>query len=139
MSGGRDMSDAEIDCTLSRQDEILPSSGFAASVMDAVRREAAAPPPIPFPWKRALPVLALAMAAVMAVVVAGIAVFTQFGGAAGPSAVAVHSSSPSAILSSLTLNSLAKSANSVSGWTGLALLLSLISAKLSMRLAGVRS
>lgn len=37
------------------QEEILPSSGFAASVMEAVRREAAAPPPIPFPWKRALP------------------------------------------------------------------------------------
>jgi hypothetical protein len=37
------------------EDEILPSSGFAASVMEAVRREAAAPPPIPFPWKRALP------------------------------------------------------------------------------------
>jgi hypothetical protein len=37
------------------EEEILPSSGFAASVMDAVRREAAAPPPIPFPWKRALP------------------------------------------------------------------------------------
>jgi hypothetical protein len=37
------------------EEEILPSSGFTASVMDAVRREAAAPPPIPFPWKRALP------------------------------------------------------------------------------------
>ena len=37
------------------EEEILPSSGFAVSVMEAVRREAAAPPPIPFPWKRALP------------------------------------------------------------------------------------
>lgn len=37
------------------EEEILPSSGFAASVMEAVRREVAAPPPIPFPWKRALP------------------------------------------------------------------------------------
>ena len=34
----------EIDRILSREDEILPSSGFAVSVMDAVRREAAAPP-----------------------------------------------------------------------------------------------
>ena len=134
MSGGKHMSDAEIDHTLSRRDEILPSSGFAASVMDAVRMEAAAPPPIPFPWKRALPVLALALAAMVAVVVASIAVFTQFGGTTGPSSVALSSSSPSAIL-----NSLVKSANSVTGWTGLALLLSLISAKVSMRLAGVRS
>ena len=31
------------------EEEILPSSGFAASVMEAVRREAATPPPIPFP------------------------------------------------------------------------------------------
>ena len=38
-----------------QEEEILPSSGFAASVMEAVRREAAVPPPIPFPWKRALP------------------------------------------------------------------------------------
>ena len=47
--------EGEINRILSREDEILPSSGFAVSVMDAVRREAAAPPPIPFPWKRALP------------------------------------------------------------------------------------
>jgi len=33
--------------------------GFLASVMDRVREEAAAPPPIPFPWKRALPGMAL--------------------------------------------------------------------------------
>ena len=29
--------------------------GHAASVMDAVRREALTPPPLPFPWGRALP------------------------------------------------------------------------------------
>ena len=49
----------EMDRILSGEDEILPSSGFTVSVMDAVRREAAAPPPIPFPWKRALPGLVL--------------------------------------------------------------------------------
>ena len=32
--------DSEIDRLLSRNDEILPSSGFTVSVMDAVRREA---------------------------------------------------------------------------------------------------
>jgi hypothetical protein len=41
-------------------DEIIPTAGFTASVMDAVRREAAMPPPISFPWKRALPGLAVA-------------------------------------------------------------------------------
>ncbi len=52
--------EGEINRILSREDEILPSSGFTVSVMDAVRREAAAPPPIPFPWKRALPGLVAA-------------------------------------------------------------------------------
>lgn len=51
------------------EEEILPSSGFAASVMEAVRREAAAPPPIPFPWKRALPGAVLAAVTLVAILV----------------------------------------------------------------------
>jgi hypothetical protein len=49
------------------EEEILPSSGFAASVMEVVRREAAAPPPIPFPWKRALPGAVFAAATLIAI------------------------------------------------------------------------
>lgn len=49
------MSCDDLDRILSEEDDIVPSSGFASSVMDAVRREATASPPIPFPWKRALP------------------------------------------------------------------------------------
>jgi hypothetical protein len=49
-----------IDRTLSSEGELVPSSGFLASVMDRVRGEAVAPPPIPFPWKRALPGILLA-------------------------------------------------------------------------------
>jgi len=57
----------DLDRVLLRETEIVPSSGFARSVMAAVRREAAAPPPIPFPWKRALPGLtAFAVAIVLA-------------------------------------------------------------------------
>ncbi|HXR40660.1 MAG TPA: hypothetical protein VN776_16270 [Terracidiphilus sp.] len=44
-----------IDEILFSEEEILPSSGFLAAVMERVEREASAPPPIPFPWKRALP------------------------------------------------------------------------------------
>ena len=51
------------------EEEILPSSGFATSVMDAVRREALAPPPIPFPWKRALPGMIFAGATLAVVLV----------------------------------------------------------------------
>jgi hypothetical protein len=61
------MSHDEIDRILSHEEELLPSSGFAASVMDAVRREAVLPP-IPFPWKRAMPGL---VAAAVTLVFAG--------------------------------------------------------------------
>ena len=45
----------DLDRVLSHEEDILPSSSFATSVMDAVRQEAAAPTPIRFPWMRALP------------------------------------------------------------------------------------
>jgi hypothetical protein len=48
-----------IDRILAADDQLVPSSGFLATVMERVREEAAAPPPIPFPWKRALPGLVL--------------------------------------------------------------------------------
>jgi hypothetical protein len=57
------MTHDELDRVLSRslsEEEIVPSSGFTASVMEAVRREATEPPPIPFPWRRALPGVAAA-------------------------------------------------------------------------------
>jgi hypothetical protein len=44
-----------LDKVLTAEEELAPSSGFLASVMDRVREEAVAPPPIPFPWKRFLP------------------------------------------------------------------------------------
>jgi hypothetical protein len=63
----------ELDRILSKEEEVVPSSGFTASVMEAVRREASAPPAIPFPWLRALPgivvaVLTLAGVAVQVVI-----------------------------------------------------------------------
>lgn len=61
----------ELDRTFSRRDEIIPSSGFAASVMEAVQQESTASQPIPFPWLRALPVFA-ALAAVLVMLGIGI-------------------------------------------------------------------
>lgn len=46
---------AAMDHILASEDSLLPSSGFAAAVMVRVREEAAAPEPIPLPWKRILP------------------------------------------------------------------------------------
>ena len=41
----------KLDRILTAEEELVPSSGFVASVMERVREEAAAPEPIPFPWK----------------------------------------------------------------------------------------
>jgi hypothetical protein len=62
----------DLDRILSEQIGIEPSSGFVSGVMDAVRREASAPPPIAFPWLRAVPGLvagALGFVAMLVVVV----------------------------------------------------------------------
>ncbi len=50
-----EMQPTRVDRILSSEEAFVPSSGFLAAVMDRVEQEAAAPPPIPFPWKRALP------------------------------------------------------------------------------------
>ncbi|HEY1500760.1 MAG TPA: hypothetical protein VGF88_14360 [Acidobacteriaceae bacterium] len=61
---------ADVDRALfADHDSILPSSGFAASVMSAVQAEAAAPAPLAFPWKRALPGLAVGAVVVVTVIV----------------------------------------------------------------------
>jgi len=64
------MTDDELDRILSRTDDLEPSSGFTRNVMDAIRREASAPPPIPFPWKRALPGLVLCVLSLVGMFVA---------------------------------------------------------------------
>jgi hypothetical protein len=48
-------SSTQLDRILAEETPLVPSSGFLASVMERVHEEAAAPPPIPFPWKRAIP------------------------------------------------------------------------------------
>ena len=59
------LTEADLDRALSPAgDSILPSSGFALSVMAAVHEEAAALAPIPFPWKRAVPGLIAVVAAI---------------------------------------------------------------------------
>jgi hypothetical protein len=122
--------DDEINHILSREDEILPSSGFAVSVMDAVRREAAAPPPIPFPWKRALPGLVVAGLALVLILISVIAAIAQLGKATTPQfSMSMPPEMPS------IFNGGIKSAGI---WTVLALLVAFVSAKLSMRLGSGR-
>lgn len=59
------------------EDSIEPSSGFAASVMDAVRLAAAEPPPLPFPWGR----LAVGIAACVLLASAGTKLVAEADGA----------------------------------------------------------
>ena len=130
MPEGDKMDDAAMDRILSKQDEIQPSSGFAASVMEAVHREAAAPPPIPFPWKRALPLGALAAIALILTVVA--AVFAATHPSSGTLAPNLSLRPVHGLFSENGLGS-------ALAWTGVALLAAFVSVKLSMRLAGTRT
>jgi hypothetical protein len=118
----------ELNRILSREDEILPSSGFTGSVMDAVRREVAAPPPIPFPWKRAMAGLVVGGLALAMVLVAVIVALVQ----PGREAAAAQFSIPLPSALSLVLRG---SIESAAIWTVLALLLAFVSVKLSMRIA----
>ena len=55
----------DIDHILSNEKLVTPSPDFLASVMRAVRRQAAALPPLKFPWLRALPGILAMFAAIM--------------------------------------------------------------------------
>lgn len=57
-----------LDRILREEDSLLPSSGFAASVMDAIHVHAAEPAPIPFPWKLAVPGMAALAAGILVVI-----------------------------------------------------------------------
>jgi len=115
------MRDDDLDRILSSQQEIIPSSGFVDAVMDAVRRESEAPP-MPFPWKRALPGLFAACFTLVSVLVAAITPFTR-----GTPTRALPTG-----LSALDL--ILQAWQTIGGnWIALALIVSLASVKLSMR------
>ena len=126
------MRDHELDRILSAEDDLVPSSGFVGSVMDRVRLEASAPAPIPFPWKRAIPGLLLCILSLLAMCV------TAF---LRPGPHAIHEAPVASTFVRLTtdLGGLLTAAN-VGGlyWIILALVLTLASVKLSLRLIGSR-
>ena len=119
---GNKMDRNEIDRILATEEELIPSSGFLASVMENVREEAAAPPPIPFPWVRAVPGMILAA------------------GVLGWGAVElIRSGLPALREVSLTPPHLSAAVTrplEEAGWVALALGVSLLSWLLSRRLAG---
>jgi hypothetical protein len=118
----------DLDRILSKEQEIIPSSGFVNSVMDSVRREALTSAPIPFPWTRALPGLAS--------VVVSLGLLLIVGGAAVTRGVAAQSQ-PLAL--PFAYHRILEAPRTIeAGWIVLALLLSLASAKLSIRLTTLR-
>jgi hypothetical protein len=112
---------------LATEEELVPSSGFVVSVMERVQEEAAAPPPIPFPWKLAVPAILL---------VAG--VFAWGTNELLRRGVAEHGlpELPALTLSSVHLTSSAVHSLEEAGWVALALVASLLSCLLARRLAG---
>ena len=62
------MNPDDLDRVLAGEGDIVPSSGFVSSVMDAVTAEVTAPS-LSFPWKRAWP-LAVGLAAALAWLIA---------------------------------------------------------------------
>jgi hypothetical protein len=139
---GGTMNDLAIDRILSTQADIQPSSGFSASVMSAVRVEATVPPPIPFPWKRAFPIVLLAGATLtvllILLLIAGVEAVVQ------PSTQAMTPQLSQFLEFSTSLQSAfspAAHANVASAlaWVGLALALTFASVRLSMRIGAGRA
>jgi hypothetical protein len=122
------MTNDELDRILSQslaEEEIVPSSGFTASVMEAVQREATTPPPIPFPWKRAA----------LGLVAAGLTLVWVLVELVSKVVHETATPTPSATSTSIG-NLLQRVVNVDPGWLALAatLAVSLVSIVLSMRL-----
>jgi len=112
----------ELDRILAGEEPVTPSVGFVTSVMAAVRREAEAPPPIPFPWRRL--VTGLTVCVVLAVGVTLLYVFS--GRPILASTVPWTPQFGDSVLRGASIRAL------------LALLTSLITVRWSLRLAGYR-
>ncbi len=129
------MNDHELDQILTERDEIVPSSGFVASVMEAVQQEAAAPAPIPFPWKWALPGLIVSVAMAMGMIGRWLYSGARVSHSVHPVATGLPMET---FASSLPQVHIAVSTLVALEWSALALLVSFAAAWFSMRIAGVR-
>ncbi len=129
------MNENDLDRILSEREEIVPSSGFTASVMEAVQQEAAMPAPIPFPWKWALPGLAVSVLLVVGLIVRWIFSGIRAGNSVGSATAALPAGNLFAMLphGQITASTLV-----ALEWSALALLVSLVTIWFSMRIAMVK-
>ncbi|HEY5254460.1 MAG TPA: hypothetical protein VIJ53_07405 [Acidobacteriaceae bacterium] len=131
------MNNDDLDRMLLEREEIVPSSGFVAAVMEAVQQEAVAPAPapIPFPWKWALPGLIVSVAMAMGMIARWFYSAARVSHPAQPVATA---SSIETLSASLPQVHMAVTTVVALEWSALALLVSFAAAWLSMRISGVR-
>jgi hypothetical protein len=129
------MNDEDLHRMLMEREEIVPSSGFVASVMEAVQQEAAAPAPIPFPWKWALPGFVVSVALAMGLIARWFYSGAPVSHPVHPLATALPIETLSSTFSQVNLPVTTLVALE---WSGLALLVSFATVWLSMRIAGVR-
>jgi hypothetical protein len=116
-----------LDEILSSAYDIVPSPAFITNVMAAVREEATALPPIPFPWSRAVPGLAVGLCTFVAFLAVTLAPLNR-----GASQVAPGVSS--------MLYTIVEAAKAIEvGWIVLALVFVVASMNFSMRLVGARA
>lgn len=122
----------ELDCLFAEHfwpaGELASSSGFAASVMEAVKSEASAPRPIAFPWRRALPGIVV-LFCVMATVGVLLLRLSRAVVAGGPSPHGPAALQPASLAFHLT------SLEQALCWTALTACLSLALSISAMRLA----
>jgi hypothetical protein len=133
--------EADLDRVLATaNDSILPSSGFAESVMTAVHREALAPAPLAFPWKRALPGMIGAVAAAV-LLIAAIVSFLRSApapGSAHPLAQIALSSSPTSSALTALFTNHATGRGTGTLWLAISLVISLSCLSLCRRLVSPR-
>lgn len=115
------MEQEKLDRILAHEEELVPSSGFLASVMERVQAEDAAPAPLPFPWKRMIPGFVVAVAVLIWALVVMVGYVRTAGGIALP-----HVPMPATVSAGMEQ----------AGWVALALGLAWGAWILARRLAG---
>jgi len=117
-----EMDSSKIDQILATEEELIPTSGFLASVMERVHDEARMPAPLPFPWKRAIPGIVLATGV--------------FGWGAIEFARQALQASRTINVTQLQIPASVEQPLEQAGWVALALVISFASVLLSRRIAG---
>ena len=113
-------------------EQLEPSSGFVLSVMDSIQTQAAEPPPIPFPWRRALPAFVLALCG-MAMLVG----LVLRGGDSDAAAAPAHAQSMLSLLHSVVASAqLFTGSQATLCWVVVAACLSVAAIAASFRLTG---